>query len=378
MSVLHLHADDYAHSGNFETFLQNAARKGREHATVTVETPEAIGSVVPSTAHTTVVVHGDLDLLLETVPLLESEQRLAFFPHTNLVDERSRAKWRRLANGLTQPLDVVVGSVRSARGYPDFGNENLLVRVAPTYGLSDRFTEHWTPTPPSPQYDIGYFGRVDPDKAVHRVLEIANGLSVRYERNISVIIAGPESEYAGQYWEACCEPRRTPRIECDKTGYLPASEYYERMQSCRAVVLPGTSIWETWCGAAWEAATLSCPVFGPDWDGLGDAVAQSEGEAWPVTRTDDGYRGNGSNLSEYDNNLASFNGYDVATQVAVDSLANHIDHWSPNDCREPAIPEAAHTDRVFEAFDAIRSGQCPSFQLPQEFSDDIRHLTANQ
>lgn len=360
----HLHLSDMSHSGEFLEFVESATRHSHEWQTV-----DRAALTKESTDGAIVTVHNSLDLLAEI--LARPSSGVIFFPHTNLVDRLSRDQWRSIVTSSSTRLDVVVGSTRSAAGFPTFSQGHVRIWVAPTYGFD-------TPPPrddSGTEWDVAYFGRVDPDKCVHVVLDVADRAARELDRVVRVLVVGPESFYAGAYWDRYCEPRISDRVQCDRSGWVTTSRFLHLLQRCRAVVLPSTSIWETWCRTGWQAALLGVPVFGPDWDGIAEIVRSQGHTPWPVRFTGGGFRDHSSLLGSTRLSLDDFNGYEVDPSSLDELLTTLVS--DPPPVSYPAGRDHLWARGTLEnTLASIAGGEDSPFAPSAEFPSDLEHLTS--
>jgi glycosyltransferase involved in cell wall biosynthesis len=321
------------------------------------------------------VVHNSLEILREVCEFREL-QRVVYFPHSNLVGQQARELWKSIVHESHIEIHVIVGSRRALLGFPIFGTNKVIGWISPTFGISEKYFRRLR-ADLSYQFSIGYFGRLDPDKSVHEILGISCQVAKEFGQNISIALAGKESNYCGAYFSRYLKEEWTKQknVNLSILGWIDERDFYGVMQQCRLVIIPGASIWETWCSVAWEALALGIPVVGPNWDGIGEAIkAVSTIEPIPVIRSGLGFRGTPSELSSLDwYQTKDFNGYKLdinkTIKVILDILTNDNTYV---DC-ESAI-QHANINICRGLLKAIAAGRYSTEYIPPDFSNDLEHL----
>jgi glycosyltransferase involved in cell wall biosynthesis len=118
-----------------------------------------------------------------------------------------------------------------------------------------------TPVPTALEYDVGYFGRLEPEKGI---LELAAAAHRTGKRCVLVGSGGEEARLRERY----------PEITI--LGWAARDRVFALMRSCRAVVLP--SLWnETWGSIIPEALSQSVPVLVSKYAGSCELVTRFGG-----------------------------------------------------------------------------------------------------
>jgi glycosyltransferase involved in cell wall biosynthesis len=118
-----------------------------------------------------------------------------------------------------------------------------------------------TPVPSALEFDLGYFGRLEPEKGV---LELA-AAAARTGSTCLFVGTGSQSEELR---------RRFPHVTM--IDWSPREQVFALMRSCRAVVLP--SLWtETWGLIVSEALSQSVPVLVSERAGSSELVTRFGG-----------------------------------------------------------------------------------------------------
>lgn len=266
LKILHYYKDNQ--SGRID-LLRKSSNQSYRHRLRRIDKSFSIKNFVDQSDYDLMCVHHDLDFL-ERLLMRDIRGKIAFLPHSNLVSNGSRRRWKRIMRRLNRDLILIVGSKRVSSGFPDLSGQDFLRPwVCPTFGIDGNPIAKWKN---EKRFDIGFFGRMDPDKAPHFVFEIAEKLSKLLERNINVVFCGKENLFCGPYFSYFISNVKLPEnVHYTWVDNPTDSEFQAYLSSCRCVVHPGCSLWETWCRVAWESVSLGVPFVGPDWDGIGEA-----------------------------------------------------------------------------------------------------------
>lgn len=276
--------------------------------------------------------------------MMDSTTKFAYIPHANNTNTDKRNTWKTVVSKLneTSEMNIISSTKRAAPLFPNKERKNIKFYHAPTTGLDPRklrkAKERLTPNELATKnehispYDVMYFGRLNPQKTPHRVLDIVRDVSENIDRKISVCIAGFYSTHRGEkYWKNICKPmikelRDEFDVEVNYKGFVSDLELYKSILNSKVILFPMTMGRENWCESAWQAVSLGATVLGADWSGCGDAMIRENNYRIPVSRVDNEVILKDPVSDDYeDRSLDNIVGYNINKKYAVNKITELLD-----------------------------------------------------
>jgi len=372
IKVNHLHLNNLGRSGSIDRITQLDKNNTKVENYSSIKENADMISNDDLLGYDMIIVHDSIRLLSNVINNA-NKQEVCFIGHGNIISKERQTRWKKTVLSTNTKINVITGSYRSAQGFPDYNSGMVDIWIAPTYGISKDFIRDYYIENPNRSYDIGYFGRVDPDKRVSDVIRIANIISEKYNKNIKLNISGPEVCFKNDYWGDYCSHMINSNVNLFRNHYLPGAKFYKYMQECSVIILPSTSVWETWCGVAWEALVLNCSFIGSDWAGISEAMNYQSISPFPVNKTSNGFRSPPYKLSDFSGDFRDFNGYKPILD-GIDRINNIIEQKDDKINTTKSIPTEANIMTFIKVLKKIHSGRSSKHKPTIEFSNDLNHL----